>query len=255
MGIIERPQVVRRALSGRAKSTEGTRSSRHYETRRALATGALVALAAAALPVADAGPALAAPAATCSACGRNLILNPGAEAGPGTNSDSVVKVPDWKGTGGFTAAQYAWSGGDLSPTTPGPKNRGKNYFYGGPDAATSIGTQVIAIPAGAVSSGKIDFLLSGWLGGYSSQGDNAALTVAFLNSTGSALAASKIGPVTEAQRDGNSELLYRQYKGVVPATTTRVSIRLVILRTDGSDNDGMADNLGLVFSPAPAKSS
>jgi hypothetical protein len=182
-------------------------------------------------------------------------LNPGADAGPGTNSDSVVKVPDWKGTGGFTAAQYAWSGGDVSPATPGPKNRGKNYFYGGPDAATSIGTQVIAVPAGAVSSGKVHFVLSGWLGGYSSQGDNAALTVAFLNSNGSALAAGKIGPVTETQRNGNSELLYRHLTGVVPAATTEASIQLVISRTDGSDNDGMADNLGLVFSPAPTKSS
>ena len=64
-------------------------------------------------------------AASCSACGQNLLLNPGAEAGPGTSSDSVVKVPDWKQTGGFTAAQYSWSGGDISVTSPGPSARGR----------------------------------------------------------------------------------------------------------------------------------
>jgi len=187
-------------------------------------------------------------ASRCPTCGHNLIVNPGAEAGPGTTDDSVVKVPGWKPTAGFTAAQYAWGGGDLSATTPGPKNRGKNYFYGGPDAARSTGSQVIALPAGGISSGKVMYLLSGWLGGYSDQGDNVQVYVTFEGAAGAPLSKVTLGPVTEAQRNGNSELLFRQVSGKVPASTSAVLVKLVMSRTDGSDNDGMADNLSLVFS-------
>ncbi len=184
----------------------------------------------------------------CPACGHNLILNPGAEAGVGTNEDTVVKVPDWKPAGGFTAAQYAWSGGDITATTPGPKNRGKNYFYGGPDALRSTGTQTMMVAAGGISAGKVTFTLSGWLGGFSSQGDNAQMYMTFENTTGTALGKVSLGPVTEGQRSGNSELLLRHVSGQVPAATRQVVVKLVMSRTSGSDNDGMADNLLLVFS-------
>ena len=189
-------------------------------------------------------------AMSCPACGHNLILNPGAEAGPGSDEDSVVKVPDWKQTGGFTSAQYAWSGGDISATTPGPKNRGKNYFYGGPDAARSTGTQVIQVVPAGLSGGHATYALSGWLGGFSSQGDNAAVYLTFESAAGAPLAKASLGPVTEAQRDGSSELLFRQASGPVPGATRLVVVKLVLSRTDGSDNDGMADNLSLVLSAA-----
>ena len=139
-------------------------------------------------------------AASCSVCGQNLILNSGAEAGPGTSSDSVVKVPDWKQTGGFTAAQYSWSGGDISATSPGPSARGKNYFYGGPGAATSTGTQLITLAPGAASSNNLVYVLSGWLGGYGDQGDDATLYASFEGADGRAISKSQIGPVTNRDK-------------------------------------------------------
>ena len=161
----------------RVRSTAGRDSwSPSSGTRLALRACVVVV---AALAVISTGTTVAvvqrAAAASCSACGQNLILNPGAEAGPGTSSDSVVKVPDWKQTGGFTAAQYSWSGGDISATSPGPSTRGKNYFYGGPAAATSTGMQLITLAPGAASSNKLVYVLSGWLGGYGDQGDDATL--------------------------------------------------------------------------------
>jgi hypothetical protein len=184
---------------------------------------------------------------SCPSCGHNLIKNPGAEAGKGTVSDTVVKVPGWKQKGGFTAAQYAWSGGDLSKTSPGPKHRGKNYFYGGPDAAVSTGTQVVGVSGRAIGKGKVRYKLAGWLGGYDSQGDYATLTVTFEKADGAAIRTARIGPVTEAQRKGTSKLLPRARKGTVPAATRLVKIQLVMIREAGSDNDGLADNLTLVF--------
>lgn len=210
---------------------------------------ACVAIAAAAFAitpsVAEAGSAPA--VGPCHACGRNLIANPGAEAGKGTASDTVVKVPDWKPTGAFTAAQYAW-GADLSTTTPGPTNRGKNYFYGGPSALLSTGAQVITVGTGGISSGRVSYVLSAWLGGYSDQPDNARLIVTFESSAGMALKTTTIGPVTVAQRHDVSGLFFRRGTGKVPAGTQKIKVELVMTLLEGGDNDGLADNLSLVFS-------
>ncbi len=206
----------------------------------------ITAAAATAMAVVPAA-ASASPAAACPACGHNLIANPGAEKGHGANSDLKVKVPGWKQTGGFTETLYTWSSGDVSPTSVGPKHRGKNYFYGGPEAAKSTGTQLIKVAAGGISGGKVHYTLAGWLGGFDGQGDHTVLTVTFENSSGKALSTVTLGPVTEAQRKGVSELLSRSKTGVVPAATRNVQIRLVMTRESGSDNDGLADNLSLSF--------
>ncbi len=218
--------------------------------RLLLVSTVAAAAAAVILPAAaSASPASASPASAsaCPSCGHNLIANPGAESGKGSITDSVVKVPHWKGKHGFTAASYAWTSGDVSATSPGPKHRGKNYFYGGPESAKSTGTQTVNIAAGGVSGGKVTYALSGWLGGFSSQRDRTTLTATFENGKGKALSSVTIGPVTEAQRKGISEFKFRTKSGKVPAATRAVQLTMVMTRTDGSDNDGMADNLSLTF--------
>jgi hypothetical protein len=198
--------------------------------------------------------ALAATTATaCAVCGFNLINNPGAEVGPGAQSDTVVNVPGWTRTeGSFTAASYAWSGGDLSAKTPGPPNRGNNYFYGGPDAAVSVGTQTISLAAGAtvIDGGALTATLDGWLGGYAGQEDDAALSVIFRSASGQKLRTLVIGPVTAAERNNVSGLVRRSATTDVPVGTTSAVVFLVMTRYSGSDNDGLADNLSLVLTPA-----
>ena len=211
-----------------------------------------VLISAVAVITAGLGPALAASASSpaanpCPSCGHNLIVNPGAETGKGANGDIKVKTPGWKQTKNFTETLYTWSGGDVSPTTPGPKQRGKNYFYGGPDSAKATGTQLIKVLAKGIGSGKVHYALSGWLGGFSSQGDNATLVVTFENGSGKAVGTTRIGPVTAAQRKDVSDMLLRKAGGAVPASTRTVQVVLIMKRTDGSDNDGLADNLSLVF--------
>ncbi len=156
-------------------------------------------------------------------------------------------MPGWKPKGNFTAASYSWSGGDVSATSHGPKHRGKNYFYGGPDAAKSTGTQLIKVGAKGISGGKVHYTLSGWLGGFSSQRDRTVVTVTFENGKGAALATAHIGPVTAKQRKDTSEFLLRSATGTVPAGTRNLQVKIVMTRTDGSDNDGLADNLSLTF--------
>jgi|ERR1022692_122910 hypothetical protein len=183
----------------------------------------------------------------CPSCGRNLVLNPGAESARGAGGDIRVRTPDWKQTGGFTATQYAWSSGDVSATTHGPRRRGKNYFYGGPASARSTGTQVRTVAAGGIRSGKVRYILSGWLGGFDGQNDHATLVLTFEKADGTVVGSVRLGPVTEAQRKGVSELLFRSVKGKVPSATRKLKIELIMVRASGSDNDGLADNLSLVL--------
>ena len=207
------------------------------------------AASAAVLTLVPAAGASAQPAAKspCPSCGHNLILNSRRGARTGAGSDVKVRTPDWKQTGGFTATQYAWTSGDVSATTPGPKHRGKNYFYGGPASARSTGTQVRTVTAGGIRSGKVRYLLSGWLGGFDGQGDHTTLVLTFERADGTVIGSVRLGPVTEAQRKGVSELLFRSVRGKVPSATRKLKIELIMVRASGSDNDGLADNLSLVL--------
>jgi hypothetical protein len=189
------------------------------------------------------GLVIAAPSASCSICNKNLIENPGAERGKGAQGDDIVPIPSWQVDGSLTAARYAWSDGDLTATSPGPAHRGKNYFYGGPSAAVSTATQTITMPQG---SAGLEAWLEGWLGGYADQGDSATLKVEFLDSSGQVLSTLTTAPqITEKQRNQTSELLPAGASGKVPTNTTTAKVILRMTRREGSDNDGLADNLSL----------
>ena len=77
--------------------------------------------------------AAAAPGAACGFCGKNLIKNPGADLGAGiTAVDAFGAVPGWTNEAGqFGAASYTFPNGWFSVRSKGPKDRGKNYFFGG----------------------------------------------------------------------------------------------------------------------------
>jgi hypothetical protein len=202
-----------------------------------------VAMAALALPGA---------ASAVTVAPKNIILNPGAEAGPGSTDGSTVPVPKWtvKKGGTFTAVQYGASGGFPTKSGPGPKNRGANFFAGGgvATANTQIATQTDSLKAyaGVIAAGAT-FTLAGYLGGYDSQTDNATVTVTWENSTGTTLGTSTIGPVTEAARHGNTGLLSRSLTGTVPAGSASALVTIKCLRHSGGYDDGYADNLSLTI--------
>ena len=69
----------------------------------------------------------------CPVCGKNLIKNPGADAGLGVTAVGASgQVPGWTIVSGqFGAASYAFPNGWFSAKSKGPAKRGKNYFFGG----------------------------------------------------------------------------------------------------------------------------
>ena len=181
----------------------------------------------------------------------NIIINGDAEADLGASNDFTTVPPSgFTPTGNLSAVKYGASGGFPTSSSPGPVDRGLNFFTGGPNIAFSGGLQFIDLSSGAssIDLGTIDFNLSGFLGGFLGQSDNAIVSLQFLDSSNSVLGSSSIiGPVSNTERKNITGLLFRETTGKVPIGSRAARIQLDLTRIDGTYNDGYADNLSLVL--------
>jgi PEP-CTERM motif len=195
-------------------------------------------------------------AATASAVpyGSNLIVNGNAEAGIGAGSGGEqVAVPGWETTSSFTAVQWDAGGGFPALTDAGPVDRGLNFFAGGPDNGFSGARQVIDLSAnsGAIDAYNVHYELSGWLGGFASQEDNALVIATFYDADGTMLSLDTLSPVTAAERGFQTGLLLREASGMIPTGTRSVEIKLDMARLAGTYNDAYVDNLSFAVSAVP----
>ena len=193
--------------------------------------------------------AVAGPASATVPTG-NALVNPGGEAGPGgTDSSVIYPPPGWATTGAFTATQYGATGFP-APDQSAAIGGGANFFAGG-NAALSSATQTVDLSAAAADAdaGRLAATLSGYLGGYAGQDDNMVVTATFLNGSGDALGGPiQIGPVTQADRGGQTVLLARTATATAPAGTRAIRVTMTATRVQGVSNDGYADNVALSFS-------
>ena len=184
---------------------------------------------------------------------QNLIVNPGADAAAGGDGSFLNNLPGWTVAGELTAIDYSLGcpGGYPCLSDPGPAVRGANHFAGG-NAGLSSGRQTIDLgfAASAIGGAGAHYRLSGWLGGYASQNDNARLSVNFLNAASQVIGTSTIGPVSAADRGAATALLQREQAGWVPQGAVSAQVELLMTRTGGSSNDGYADTLGLTLAEA-----
>ena len=175
---------------------------------------------------------------------------PPARRGPGGNGRSGnVPVPGFTITGGATVTAYGTGGPTSFPglTSPGPPNRGSNFFSGGNASGSSLLTQLIDLSADAalIDTGTIEFALSAFLGGFRGQNDRVTVTASFGDGSGNVLQTAAIGPVLAADRGGQTGLLLRETDGLLPAGVRDVAVELAFVRSGGSFNDGYADALSL----------
>ncbi len=192
---------------------------------------------------------------------QNVILNPGAEAAPGSPTNNiVVPVPNWMTTAGnFTVVQYSSLPQPIPTvprfTDPGPPDRGLNFFSGGangnPDGTfISSADQILDVSnaAALIDASLVPFTLSGYLGGYLDQRDFANFTAFFNNGGGMTLGSATIGPVTLAERMGLTGLLFRTTSGadLIPVGTRQIDFRIVSTGIDGNQVDGYLDNLSFI---------
>jgi hypothetical protein len=218
--------------------------------KHALRLGVLVVLAAAvSAPIAFGA------AARTAAAPVNLIRNGGAERGSAVTNDTAVvaAIPGWTRTGEFTVVKYGSPGGFPDHTVSTAIKGGKNFFAGGPANPHSGATQDISLSrfATAIDKGTMTATLSGDLGGYSSQRDSLTVTATFKNAAGASLGSIHIGPVTTGQRHNTTGLIIRKALARVRPQTRTVHVAVHAVRTDGSYNDGYADNLSLTLTKTP----
>jgi hypothetical protein len=170
-----------------------------------------------------------------------------------SNDTSILAVPGWTTAGNFTTVQYATGLGFPTASDPGPATRGSNFFAGGPNNGSSSASQSVDASniAAQIDTGTLSFVLSGYLGGFINQGDNATFVANFLSATSNTLGTATIGPVSVADRSSATGLLLRTTAGTIPVGTRSITFNLQMTRLAGDYNDGYADNLSFVASGVP----
>ncbi len=217
------------------------------------------------LPVVDHSPSTikASQADTISAVsattmlGVNLITNGDAEAGIGSTDGSVITIPGWGNVGNVaTVVQYGSAGGFPTLSSPGPSERGVNFFAGGPDSTgqdVSYLVQTIDVSSLQLSidTGSLRYIVQGWFGGYDTQTDWSGIRIFFLNATDTLpeIGSAQAGPVTANERNNVTGLVLRSTTGTIPPQTRFILINLDFNRFSGAGtyNDGYADNVSLVL--------
>ena len=180
---------------------------------------------------------------------RNLIVDGNADAGSAGDL-----FPGWTATGNPDLGVYGTSGFPAA-SDPGPADRGADFFAGGSNAQSSLAQTVdLTSAAATIDGGDTHFNLGGYLGGFSSQSDNATLTAQFLAADGTVLGSTTVGPVTAADRGNATGLLARSATDLVPVGARHVVVTLTMTRTDGGYNDGYADDLSFALYTATSPS-
>ncbi|MFA6900249.1 MAG: hypothetical protein WC256_08590 [Desulfurivibrionaceae bacterium] len=183
--------------------------------------------------------------------GVNLVVNGDAEAQTaGRNGSLLTSYTGWVADGKLGVYEYqTTNSGYPRLSDPGPTDRGANFFTGNENISQASAYQEIDLSFAAteIDAGTATYDFSGWLGGYSAQGDNTVLALTFYSGTGQALGATSLGPVTPADRQNTTGLLQRSTTGAPPVGTRSAQVTMTMTRVSGSYNDGYADNIELVL--------
>jgi hypothetical protein len=193
---------------------------------------------------------MAASPASAAIPSGNLVLNPGAEDGPGSADATAVNAPpSWLTGGSFTAVQYGASGGFPDFAVRDSVSGGVNFFAGGPSSSSVADQQIdVSVAAPEIDAGDAYATLSAFLGGFESQRDNMSVIGSFEDQDGNALQAVLfIGPVSPEERANQTTMLLRTQSVSIPPTTRTMHVSLIANGQDGPYNDGYADNVSLTL--------
>ncbi|MFJ7243092.1 alkaline phosphatase family protein [Kitasatospora sp. NPDC098652] len=198
-----------------------------------------------------------APADARAASGSgNLIVNGDAEAGGYCTNDwsAATTVPGWTvQTGGIDV--MCSTVGSFGLPNDG-QTAGKAFFAPGNFGDGSMSQTVdVSSAAGAIDGGGVHYNLAGWLGGWTTYGGYAAVSLHFQDAGGNPLGATaKLPTVSATDRGLGTKFLARSATGAVPAGTRSIQVEVQFLST--TNETGYLDNLSLtldtpVAAPAP----
>ena len=210
--------------------------------RGASLAGIAVALLVTALAVRAAAPAQAGRPEPPIPLGENLVKNPGAEAGAGSDDGSKVPIPHWEVKGNFTAVLYGLA--DFPDVTESDDiDGGDNFFAGGPDRERSRAIQEIDVSSRAtlIDREKLKVDVSAFQAGFQDQTDSGQVVVQFLNARGRRLGALRLEKVA-----GTNEI-FEQVAGAknVPKNTRKLRVLLISVRLEGTYADAYFDNIAV----------
>jgi uncharacterized protein (TIGR03437 family) len=186
-----------------------------------------------------------------SVLGVNLVVNPGAEAGPGVpQPTTVLYIPGWSTqTQPASVAPYGGTGW-IPASAPGPADRGVNLFCGWQYADSSgdnsgMYQDIDVSPAAAlIDSGQVTYQASAWLGGVSGN-TSPTLTYTFFDWSGKQLAVTgQLGPASHS----GTALVETSHSDTLPSGTRRVHIALTF-PDPGSIADDIAFTLAAPSGP------
>lgn len=97
-----------------------------------------------------------------------------------------------------------------------------------------------------IDSGIVNFNLSAWLGGYTSQDDSARISLDFYDASRQYVGnQTTIGPVLSSDRLLSTSLLARSATGSIPVGARTVTLLVTMIRDTGTLNSADVDNIGL----------
>lgn len=182
----------------------------------------------------------------------NLLVNSGAEDGPGSPCGRESFVPlGWQlYLGNARTAEYncsGWPCGLMTCSDPGSPSRGRNLFFGG-STSRGVLVQIVPIPAEAcVADGTATLHADGYFGGYQQQNDQAFLSIRYLDANQAPLPVGEftLGGVSSHDRGSKTGMLWRELYPTpsVPAQAQFLVVSLISLRAGGTHNDAIADDL------------
>ena len=187
--------------------------------------------------------------------GRNLISN-----GDGELVEDGF-ASGWRPAETLESTEYGDVGGEWGYGVIGAPQGLERYFrLEAPDGSDSQDVvQAISVSAESISidAGRIEFALSGWVGGRVDGRGGAQLAAAFLTGSGETLAEAVTGPIPIAELTrpevGSASLGERRRTGVLPAGTRGIRITLTTRNLKAKECPncgalGLADQLSLVLS-------
>lgn len=99
-----------------------------------------------------------------------------------------------------------------------------------------------------IDNHTVKFNLSAWIGGWSTQNDNAAVSVVFNDQANQMIGSqTTIGTVLAADRGSQSSLLFRQATDFVPIGARSFTVIVNITCVIPPSNDGDVDDIGIYF--------